>query len=250
MLTLILSSLLFIATFLFVGSVSVFLFGFGGRRSILEWSALSLGLGFVFVPVVFFVISHLAGGTQPWIPYALCGSAFACTLGIAWKKKSQRPSIDRSEAVLKGIVALNVALMSLYFATYPIFPDSGLAHDYAANLVMLSSTQSLLYGGGSTTVAGLTQLTSAFFMLYGVVSLQGNPLIALRYSMVVAAAVVPLLVYYLSFNLFKDKEASLFATAAYSFVFPFWSLGVLSSGYYAQFYAGILFLLALWLITE
>ena len=243
-------ALLFLLSFFLVGAVACRLLGLAKARPALESAALSFGLGLFFVPVLFFLLAYLSGGAPTWIPYGITGLSLVGYLGLCVRSRPSLPSIGRTELVLLGIVALHVAIIYTYLSTFAIFPDSGFAHDYANNLQMLSSTKVLLYSWGSTQLFKTTQLTSLLLMLYGIVFLQGNPLFALRYSMVIVAAVVPIVVYHLSLRLFKDKEASLFATAAYALAFPFWLIGVLSTGLYAQFYAGALFLVFLWIMTE
>lgn len=247
---LILGLLLFVYTFFVAGAFALSLVQTPRSRSFMEWIILGVTFGFAILPPFFFVVGRGLGGFPIGAMYVVAGTA---TIGCLYELRIRKvvlTGISKYELMAIAVAICHASILLLYLLVYPIFPPELFIHDYLVHLTIATNPSVVLYGWLTSGLYNLTQIGSYIFLSVGVATIGGNPLVDVRYVMIAMGLTVPLLVYYTSLKCFRNAAAALMATAAYSFIFSFWGVGLLYTGLYGQFYAGVLAILSIALSAE
>jgi hypothetical protein len=139
------------------------------------------------------------------------------------------------------VIAVQAAMVFLYFQKYPIFPEYQSA-DFAAHVQF---AENLLAGSAVSIPSGILYYGVHFQLASSLLLVGGEPLVTVRTTMAILALLSPLVFYLAASEMFDDARAGLVVAVVYSLSANIWFGSVFNSGLYANFFGilSVLFLL-------
>jgi len=213
----------------------------GKQDSLTTRIAYSFGLGLAVDTTV--VMIRTSGvvptlvGLDIWTVYGtiLFGVALLLLSSIVRRRLTWWVKPRKLDLVVLAIILVQSLMILLYFEKYPIFPEYQVP-DFAAHVQYV---QALISGSSTSIPTGVLYYGVHFQLASSLLLVGGNPLVTVRWTMAILAALSPLLFYLVAQKLFSSNVAVTITALMYTLSATIWFGTVFNSGLYANFF-GIL----------
>ncbi|MBI4257510.1 MAG: hypothetical protein HY619_01010, partial [Thaumarchaeota archaeon] len=157
--------------------------------------------------------------------------------------KAQKLSAETT--LLLILISFFTALLFAQMLKYPYFPSTP-SDDYFFHL-----SQALQASKGSLNPLQATYPPAVHYLIaLGTIILPLPATQTMTITMIIAASIIPILVYSTTTELSKDRRLAVLATAIYITANPVWRISLFTGGFYANHLADLLSLTVLYLLTR
>jgi hypothetical protein len=204
--------------------------------SLIERLGIYFGLGLSIDTIVLMVRTSKIGGLSGMDAYTIYSiiltGLVALAISIARRRTIQLPRPTRTDLLVAILLVIQVLMLLLYFAKYPIFPEYQ-SQDYAVHVQI---AQALISGAYTSIPGGILYYGIHYQLASGILLVGGEPLITVRYVMAILVVLSQFLFYAAAKRIFSDSRVALITTVIYVLSGTIWFGSVFDSGLYANFY--------------
>src|ERR1700730_258965 len=163
--------------------------------SLIERLGIYFGLGLAINTIVLTIRTSKIAGLSGIDSYTIYGiivlGLAALAISIVRRKTFQLPRPARADLIVGILVAIQVLMVVLYFAKYPIFPEYQ-SQDYSVHIQI---AQALISGAYPSIPGGILYYGIHYQLASGILLIGGEPLITVRYIMAILVVLSQFLFY-------------------------------------------------------